>query len=350
MAIYQINPLEDPRWQALVQAHPKASIFHTTGWLQSLQRTYGYEPLAFTACAPRAELTNGVVFCRIKSWLTGQRLVSVPFADHCDPLFERLEDFYAVLEQVGRGAGKSSCRHVEIRPLDSEALGLSDREDFRPGKTFRIHLLDLRPSLETLLRSFDKSSVQRRIRRVEKEALIYEEGNSDALLKKFFHLQVETRRRHQVPPQPVLWFRNLLSSLGDKAKIRVVSKDDTPVASILTLAHGGSVIYKYGCSDARFNHLGGTVALFWRTIQEAKALGARTFDMGRSDLDNPGLINFKSNWGTANLTLNYWRCPKAQKRPAPVNSSGQKLGAYIVSRLPDSLLILLGRTLYKHVG
>ncbi len=38
-----IQPLRDPRWDALLQAHPRASIFHSSAWLSSLSRTYQYE-------------------------------------------------------------------------------------------------------------------------------------------------------------------------------------------------------------------------------------------------------------------------------------------------------------------
>jgi CelD/BcsL family acetyltransferase involved in cellulose biosynthesis len=350
MTVHQIDPLQDPRWPELLQAHPQASIFHTPGWLESLRRTYGYEPLVLTTSPPGSALTNGVAFCRIKSWLTGERLVSVPFADHCQPLFERAEDFYSVLEWTSRGLGKNSRKYAEIRPLDGNALGLSEHSAFRAGKTFRLHLLDLKPSLDDLLRAFDKNSVQRRLRRAVKENLVYEEGNSTALLKKFYHLQVLTRRRHKVPPQPDHWFGNLLASLGEKVKIRVVSKDDTPVASILTLAYNGTVIYKYGCSDATYNNLAGTPFLFWQAIQEAKQDGNHSFDLGRSDLDNPGLITFKSHWGTADQPLTYWRFPGAARSREGEPSRAKEAGKYIVSHLPDSLLIFLGRTLYKHAG
>ena len=70
----------------LVERHPKASVFHTPAWLQALRWTYGDEPVVFTTSPPTAELTNGVVFCRVKSWLTGRRLISLPFSDHCEPL------------------------------------------------------------------------------------------------------------------------------------------------------------------------------------------------------------------------------------------------------------------------
>jgi hypothetical protein len=351
MSVYQINPLSDQRWADFVVQHPKASIFHSPGWLRSLQKTYGYEPLVLTTCGPGKALSNGVPFCRIKSWLTGERLVSVPFADHCQPLYEDGKDLYAVLEfAVHILNGKSARNHVEIRPLQSEGLGVAENTGFHTGRAFRLHLLDLQPSADELLRSFDKNSVQRRLRRVTRENLQYEEGTSDELLKKFYALQILTRRRHQIPPQPVGWFRNLVSLLGDGVKIRVVSKDQVPIASILTLSFNGTVVYKYGCSDAAYNNLAGTPFLFWQTIQDAKQNGARTFDMGRSDLDNPGLINFKSNWGTRDLPLTYWRFPEVAEKTAEAPSRARKAGSYVISRLPDPLLILLGRTLYKHVG
>src|SRR5215467_14482639 len=83
---YQLDPIKDLRWAALVEKHPHASVFHSVAWLQALRNTYGYEPVVFTTSPPHAELTNAMVFCRIESWLTGRRLVSLPFSDHCEPL------------------------------------------------------------------------------------------------------------------------------------------------------------------------------------------------------------------------------------------------------------------------
>lgn len=75
MAIYELNPLCDARWGEFIGWHPQASIFHTPGWLEALQRTYGYQPLALTTNAPREALASAVGFCRVESRLTGRRLV-----------------------------------------------------------------------------------------------------------------------------------------------------------------------------------------------------------------------------------------------------------------------------------
>ncbi|HEY1263451.1 MAG TPA: GNAT family N-acetyltransferase, partial [Terriglobales bacterium] len=329
MTVYRIDPLKDKRWEAFLQENPRASIFHSRPWLQTLKQTYGYEPFILTTSAPGSALRNGIPFCRVRSWLTGERLVSVPFADHCDPLFDDPRDFAAVLEHLVEEHKQG--RYVEIRPLPSDQRELSVHSDWRAGRSFRLHLLDLKPGLEELLRSFDKNSVQRRLRRVAREELVYEEGATPALLKKFYYLQILTRRRHKLPPQPLAWFRNLLHTLAPHAKVQVLSKGDLPIASILTLSYNNVVIYKYGCSDAQYNHIAGTAFLFWRTIQDAKAEGAHTFDMGRSDLDTPGLIHFNSNWGTADLSLTYWRYPEPALSPIHSPSKSREVAGYILS-------------------
>src|SRR5213594_1479598 len=89
---HRIDPLADPRWVEFVERHPRASVFHTPGWLETLRRTYGYEPVAYTTASPGAELTNGVVLCRVASRITGRRMVSLPFSDHCEPLVEGPEE------------------------------------------------------------------------------------------------------------------------------------------------------------------------------------------------------------------------------------------------------------------
>jgi Acetyltransferase (GNAT) domain len=73
-AIYAIDPLRDPRWAEMVERHARASVFHTPGWLEALRRTYGYEPVVYTTSPPRADLTDGVVLCRVRSRITAEKI------------------------------------------------------------------------------------------------------------------------------------------------------------------------------------------------------------------------------------------------------------------------------------
>ncbi len=350
MSVYGIDPIADCRWHEFLETRSDASAFHTVGWLKSLEATYGYRPLVFTTSAPGGPLTNGIVLCQIKSWLTGTRWVSLPFADHCAPLYEEPNDFYMLLDEIAAESRRAGVDHIEIRPWDVHDLSLAEHTSFRAGERYRLHLLDLRPALDTIFSSFDRSSVQRRLRHATRENLTYEEGTTGDILKKFYHLLVLTRRRHGVPPQPVAWFKNLLRFLGDRAKIRVASLGDTPIASVFTLSHKNSVVYKYGCSDERYHNLGGMVSLFWQAMQDAKSVGAHTFDMGRSDIDNPGLIRFKSNWGTQDLPLTYWRFPQSSSDSLHRWGKAKEIGGNVLSHLPRGFLVAIGNALYRHAG
>src|SRR5947207_2785071 len=52
MTAWQIDPVQDPRWAMLVERHPRATVFHTPGWLAALQPTYGYEPAGAARSPP----------------------------------------------------------------------------------------------------------------------------------------------------------------------------------------------------------------------------------------------------------------------------------------------------------
>ena len=346
MSLHKLDPLQDPRWRPFSLEHPSASVFHSPAWLDALRRTYGYEPFVVTTCAPGRDLTNGLVFCRINSRLTGRRLVSLPFSDHCEPLVDASTDIAEMLCSLESLAAEEKLKYVEIRPAKASLEGVPA---FGKAKGFWLHRIDLRPPMDQLFHSFHRDCVQRKVRRAEREALSYEEGRSESLLQQFYHLLLLTRRRQQLPPHPLNWFRNLIACLGDGVKIRVASKDGHPVASVLTLCHKDVLVYKYGCSDARFSHCGGMQLLFWRAIQEAKENGLREFDLGRSDCDNPGLVAFKDRWGSSRSTLTYWRCPAVNLENLPPGWP-MRVAKQMFAHMPDGVLTAAGNVLYKHVG
>jgi hypothetical protein len=344
--VYTFDPLADRRWPTLVGEHPLASVFHTQEWLEALRRTYGYAPVAYTTSAPTDRLSNAIVLCEIRSWLTGRRMVSLPFTDHCQPLIEHPADHDAIMAHLRRAVDSGPWSYAEIRPLTSN---LPDLGGMGRASAFCVHSLDLHPALDVLFQGCHKDSIQRKIRRAEREALRYETGTSEAHLRNFYSLLLLTRRRHRVPPQPVEWFRNLLECMGDRLMICLASKDDRPVAGIVLLRHRDTLVYKYGASDAHFHSLGGMPFLFWNAILEAKATGIRRLDLGRSDSDNAGLMTFKDRLGAERSTLTYVRYPApADVRAGP--SPQAQVAKRMLARLPDRVLVAAGRLLYRHVG
>jgi CelD/BcsL family acetyltransferase involved in cellulose biosynthesis len=348
-SVYGVDPIHDPRWPWFLESHSEASIFHTPGWLRALQRTYGYEPVVFTTSKPGRPLENGIVFCRVDSWLTGARLVSLPFSDHCQPLVEEPQDAAAIYGRLERNLGHENYRYIELRPSVSNPVGLADTAAFVPRGEYYLHTLDLQPDLDTVFSNFHKNCIQRKIRRAEREGLTYDTGRSELVLAKFYHLQLLTRRRHQLPPQPITWFRNLVDCLGDKLTIRLLSKDNLPIACILTLSYKSTLVYKYGCSDARFHSLGGMPLLFWKAIQEAKRQGVQEFDLGRSEMDNPGLAAFKEHLGATRAKLVYFRLGSCQLGRTARRRQMQ-IFRRVLARMPGSVVQMVGDALYRHMG
>jgi len=343
--IYELDPLADRRWTEFIKQQSNSSVFHTTNWLSALRSVYAYEPVVVTTNAPGTPLTNGVLFCRVQSWLTGSRLVSLPFSDHCEPLVSCVEELDHLLTLMQPCVHAENWKYLELRPV---RFAPNTRTHFTKSTDYCFHNLDLRTSGQELFRNFHKDCVQRKIRRAEKENLLYEEGNSEDLLRSFYRLLVMTRRRQNLPPQPLSWFRALITQFGQDLKIRVASKDGVAIASILTLSYKKTMVYKYGCSDAASNKFGGTALLFWKAIQDAQNSGLEEFDMGRSDTDNPGLIAFKEHWGTTRSTLTYWTYPERSTRTRP--DWQKNIAKRAVSLMPDSGLQLAGTLLYRHMA
>src|SRR5207249_1768251 len=183
----------------------------------------------------------------------------LPFSDHCDPLEDRSDAVREISSFLVEKARREHWNYIEARPVHAGG-GLA--AEFQEAEAFYWHTLDLSPGADELFGGFHRDSVQRRIRRAEREGLTYEAGRNAALLRKFYHVQVLTRKRHGLPPQPVGWFENLMDSMGEQLTIRVASKDGEPAAAVLTLRFGDKVVYKNGGSDVRLNRFGGMPLLF----------------------------------------------------------------------------------------
>ncbi len=344
--MYQIDPLQDRRWSELVFKHPAATVFHLPEWLEALRRTYGYEPVVFTTSAPHQELIDGLVMCRVSSRLTGRRLVSLPFSDHCEPLVSGMDNFQRLLSDLKQEQARGLDRYIEVRPIKL----IPGRESgLERSERFWFHKLDLSSPESELFGRLHKSCVQKKILRAERKGVVYETGHSAALLRRFYNLQVSTRRRHQLVPQPFEWFQNLATCMGEKLKVHLASKDNKFIASILTLKCRRTLVCKYVCSDKLFSNLGGMQLLFWKAIQDAKREGLLEIDLGRSEPGNEGLVLFKDHLGATRTTMTYWRYPGSSADRGR-DTWKMRVAKRVFSHLPNAWLPVTGSLLYRHIG
>jgi hypothetical protein len=346
--IYKIDPLQDPRWPRFVETHPFASVFHTRAWLEAIRRTYGYKPIAYTLSPPTSELKNCLVFCRVRSWLTGSRRVSLPFSDHCEPLCESPDELDFLIECLQAEMEHQDWKYLEVRPARWEFPAKRGEAYLRPFKTYVSHRINLARDLDQLFLRLDPT-IRQNIRDAGQSDLTFECGRSEVLLRKFYDLMVHARQDRRLPPQPFQWFRNLVDCMGDALEIRVASRTNIPVAGTVSLRFRDTTLGKYMCSDAGDYNLSATPYLVWSDLTGAKANGATEYDWGRSEMEDEGLVGFKDLWGGNRENLVYWRYP-AIESAVMTESHSPKISKYFFGLLPQNLLKAAGRALYRHIG
>jgi hypothetical protein len=86
--------------------------------------------------------------------------------------------------------------------------------------------------------------------------------------------------------------------------------------------------------------------LFCRIVQHAKEAGLGELDLGRSDIDNTGLIAFKDHLGAHRTALRYYRFGEQ------ANAAGRRLATRLVKRIwsvvPPGLQVSVSGRLYRH--
>src|SRR5207302_10842468 len=73
---------------------------------------------------------------------------------------------------------KERWKYIEIRPSSSDLVNELGAEK---SNSFFRHVVDLRPDLEALFRGLNKNSIQRAIRRAEREVLSRSEEHTSEL-------------------------------------------------------------------------------------------------------------------------------------------------------------------------
>jgi len=341
-----IDPAVDKRWDAFVDSHPKGSIYHSSVWSRVLERSYGYTPshLAFEEVGS-GRLVGVIPFQLIKSRLTGKRLVSLPLTSYCERLFPE-----SGLEQLVGFVYRyyPDIDYLELKlaqNIEHPGIGLLRQS------SFATHILALDPAPELLFKSFHSTSVRQRIRRAERNNLKLRVADQAEDMGTFFRLYRSVRKKHGLPPQPYIFFKNMWCYLKPKElmSLLLIEFGETIVAAAIVLRSRETLHFEYSASDHRFLKLCPNQKLIWESIKMGCRENLKYFDFGRSLLTHRSLIEFKERWGAQELDLVYYYYPVV-KGVDSENGFGRKLLSIINRGLPGPLLQLEGRLLYPHLG
>lgn len=343
-----IDPLREPdRWDGWLKQWQTSCVFQCSGWLHALHDSYGYRPMGWVVLDAE-EPAAMLAVAEVNSLLTGLRGVALPFSDY-SPLLARdpasAQRLVGALCDYGQ---QRRWRHVSWRGSESEVpVGV-------PSDRYLMHTIAL---CEDADRLFDRlrSGNQRNIRKACREGVQTQRSTDLEAVSAYYRLHCQTRRLHGLPPQPYRFFKLLHRHLISRGQGFVVlaSWGEEALAGAVYLTWQRRAVYKFGASERAMQSLRANNVVMWEAIKALCEEGYESLSLGRTHPQNQGLLQFKRQWGGVEQAIEY-TCHNLNGeehiQSAESHKPGDSRSGRIMSRMPLSLLRVLGAVAYRHMG
>ncbi len=294
-------------WDAYVEAHPDASVYHRWAWRQVFEGAFRHRTEYLAARDARGQVVGVLPLVVFEHWLGGRFMVSLPFVNYGGVLADHDAAVRALAGEAERRARHYGLRHVELRHTTPQIPEC-------PRLTHKVSMtLALQPSAERAWETLDRK-VRNQVRKAEKGGLTSEVGGLE-LVPEFYGVFAENMRDLGTPVYPESWFAQILSRLSGQAAIVLVRDGHRPVAGALTLAYRSSLEVPSAGSLRAYRPMSANMLLYWRIMQHAIAGGMRVLDFGRST-PGEGTFRFKEQWGATPGPLT-WEYVLLSRRALP---------------------------------
>lgn len=336
-----INPLTDPRWAELTAGAP-AGLFVSPRFLRAVADSYRLE-LAARVLVDRGRPCAGIAYCVVDDPL-GVRLVSTPFCDVSSPVVEDQTTWRRLVDPLLEEGRPSSFRTL------GHPVVLAD-ERLAVARTAVMHEVELPPGGHNPATWYHPHT-RRHVGRCSRSPLVLRASSDREDLRDFFLLHLRVRKeKYRLLAQPYAFFEALWDGFvakGDGTLIGAFDRDRL-IAGALILVHGDTASYKFAASDPAYRRQGVNHAVADALLRWAAEHNLRRVDLGRSDLDQAGLLRFKEGLGARAipLTVHYW-APRHQPSDPTFASTLQSLTAALTApEVPDHLTERAGSMLYR---
>ncbi len=290
-----IDAGNEPQWSQ-VSRRRFSSLFLSAPWLGALAKTYGFTVNAsvrFNA----GQIEAAIPYCQISD-LRGDRIVSLPFSDYCDPL---VEDRGSWLQLVGPLL--ASKVPVTFRCLQN-SIPLEDGR-FQSKSPALWHGVDLTRTEEELWRGLDGSARQN-IRKAQRSGVVVRHGRSIDDVRIFHGMHRNLRKsKYRLLAQPLGFFENIFHEFArfDGINTLIAERDGVAIAGIVLLEWNGTLYYKFNASVDQ-QHCPNDL-LAWTALLYGRERGLARFDFGLSDSAQSGLVRYKRKFATEERPISF---------------------------------------------
>ncbi|MBX7481152.1 FemAB family XrtA/PEP-CTERM system-associated protein [Qipengyuania qiaonensis] len=333
---------EVARIEAFV-AEYRGVVFQRPLWLHAIERGTGNSAIGLLL--ERAGIIEGwLPLTEMHSPLFGRALVSSGFGVGGGTLVSRQSDAVTLCRAAEEIAQRRSASTVELR-------GGSAPSDWHviEGKHANF-AADLAADEEAQLLAIPRKA-RAEVRKGLQGELDANVGSDAAERAAHYTVFAESVRNLGTPVFPRSLFDAVLDLFDSDAEILTVRHQGTPVASVLSLCHRGTVMPFWGGGTWAARGLRANERMYYELMCHALCKGCTRFDFGRSKTGS-GPFAFKKNWGFEPEPLTYfsWTAPGVAARNIdPTDESySTKIGLW--KRLPLPLANRIGPWIARGLG
>lgn len=326
-------------WNALLGDLVGGTFCHLYGWRRVMEDALGHETFWWTARDSDGHVRGLLPLARVRSFVFGDYLVSMPFLNYGGPVGSPS----ARTRLAAHARGLAEDLGVDLLELRSRT-DLDSADLIRNERKVTV-LKRLPDSTEELWEEGLRSKVRSQVRRPMKEGMEVRFGPD--LLDPFYDVFSETMRDLGTPVLPKAFFEGIRTHLADACVFAVVELDGRPLAAGCGLHWKGELEITWAGASREHSRLAPNMLLYWGMMEESVRRGLDVFNFGRCTPDS-GTHRFKRQWGTEDHPLPWlqWSPSAVRSTPNP-DSAKYRMATKVWSRLPLALTNRLGPLLSR---
>src|ERR671932_1519123 len=228
------------------------TLYYTPAWLDLITELYGPSALPLTSTNASGRVTGYLPLCLIKSPVTGRRLVSLPFSDHCPLLAVDEASANDLVDQAILLAQEKRAKYLELRAGINDVL--ASRPDLVTSDLYVRWLKPLTPDGDALWRSVH-GSARGAIKKAERLGVHVRMTQDRAEMEHFYRLHLLTRSKNLgMPAQPRRYFFALWDTFAPHGAMQLwlAEWQGVVVAGSIYLASDRILKLAYNASDERY--------------------------------------------------------------------------------------------------
>ncbi len=337
----------DKRWLDFITEKSNSSIFHHPIWIDNLKQCYGYNPFVVTCFDEQDKICGGIPVMEVDGFLTGKRWISIPFTDYCEPLYEDISILMRLTAGIIELSRERNIPAIELR------WEYPYRNEINYDEKYVYHVMPLSSERESLFHKVNKRT-REYIKSSIKKGINISLDTSEEAMKKFYRLQLITRKRHGIPVQPWKYFYLLEKNIISQGMgfILLAHFDNQCIAGIVCLKWNKTIIVKYAASDlGNIGKINPNHLLWWKAAEWGCENGYTNIHGGRSDLSGKGLREFKDHLGYDEYLLKYSEVTGKKHTINKINdekSFARRMMNQVISHSPLWVTKTMGELLYRH--